>query len=156
VFLTARRARIGKSKSLQADFGRLIQTWAATGEMGALIDVGAVTSLTDLETLMLANESIRRCPRRRRDVAFVPRFTGRSAPELPRLPKALMSVIQRFPKDRVRLAIACRAGEFPPFLHGALEAHFGPKGSAGGTWHLSGKKMFNWLPGKITSMLMCS
>jgi len=93
---------IGKSKSLQADFGRLIQTWAATGEMGALIDVGAVTSLTDLETLMLANESIRRCRDGVGMLHLCLDSLDEALPNYPGLPKALMSVIQRFPKDRVR------------------------------------------------------
>jgi hypothetical protein len=51
---------IGKSKSLKADFERLPPTWAAAGEEGELIDMGAVTSLTDLRTVLLENDKVQR------------------------------------------------------------------------------------------------
>ncbi len=126
---------IGKSKSLQADFDGLVQSWGAAGEAGALIDIGAIASLTDLRTLLLANENVRRC----RDGVGILHLCLDSLDEaLPiysGLPKALMNVIQELPKERLRLVMACRAGEFPPFLYESLEGHFGSQGLS--RWYMA-------------------
>jgi hypothetical protein len=126
---------IGKSKSLQADFDKLVHIWAAAGEGGALIDIGAVASLTDLRTLLLANDNVRRW----RDGVGIFHLCldslDEALPNYPGLPKALMSVIQELPKERVRLLIACRAGEFPPYLYESFEAHFGPRGVS--RWYMA-------------------
>jgi hypothetical protein len=127
---------IGKSKSLQADFDKLVHSWEAAGEAGALIDIGAIASLTDLRTLLLVNDNVRRW----RDGVGIRLHLcldslDEALPNYPGLPKALMSVIQELPKERVRLTIACRAGEFPPLLYESFEAHFGPHGV--GRWYMA-------------------
>ena len=126
---------IGKSKSLQADFDRLVHSWQAAGEAGALIDIGAVASLTDLKTLLLTNDNGRRW----RDGVGILHLCldslDEALPNYAGLPKALMIVIKELPKERVRLAIACRAGEFPPLLYESFEAHFGPHGVS--RWHMA-------------------
>lgn len=93
---------IGKSKSLQADFDPPVQSWCAAGEAGALIDIGAVASLTDLSTLLLANENVRGwrpgggifhlCLDSLDEALLI--YSG--------LPKALMNVIQELPKLTAR------------------------------------------------------
>jgi hypothetical protein len=126
---------IGKSKSLEADFDKLVHIWAAAGDAGALIDIGAAASLTDLRTVLLANDNVRRW----RDSGGIFHLCldslDEALPNYPGLPKALMSVIQELPKERVRLVIACRAGEFPLFLYESFEAHFGPSGVS--RWYMA-------------------
>jgi hypothetical protein len=41
---------MGKSSALRADFARIKESWAGTDDRGALIDVGAVTSISDLRS----------------------------------------------------------------------------------------------------------
>ena len=126
---------IGKSKSLQADFDKLVHVWAGAGETGALIDIGAVASLTDLRTLLLANDNVRRW----RDGVGIFHLCldslDEALPNYSGVSKALMSVIQELPKERLCLVIACRAGEFPPFLYEWLETHFGPVGVS--RWYMA-------------------
>jgi hypothetical protein len=44
---------MGKSRSLQADFDELARAWALANDVWALIDISAVTGLTDLQTLLM-------------------------------------------------------------------------------------------------------
>jgi hypothetical protein len=121
-------AGVGKSRSLRTEFEGLIETWAPNNETGALIDIGSVTSLTDLRTLLLADGRVRSWI----DSAGIFHLgldsLDEALPTYPGLPKALIDLIRGLPKDRLRLAIACRSGEFPPYLDGELEAYFGLKG----------------------------
>ena len=119
---------IGKTKSLQAEFDNLLQSWKTAGETGALIDIGAVASLTDLRSLLLENDAVLRWCDGVGILHLCLDSLDEALPNYSGLPKALMGVIKELPKERVRLVIACRAGEFPPFLQEELEAHFGPQG----------------------------
>ena len=126
---------VGKSKSLEADFEPLVQRWGSVGETGALIDIGAVASLTDLRALLLENENVRRWRAGIGILHMCLDSLDEALPIYPGLSKALMNVIRELPKERLRLAIACRAGEFPAFLYESLEAYFGPKGLRG--WYMA-------------------
>jgi len=118
---------IGKSKSLRADFDPLVQRWRAAGEAGALIDIGAVASLTDLRTLLLANEQVRRWREEGGIFHLCLDSLDEALPIYSGLPKALMNLLKELPKEQLRPVIACRAGELPPFFLKSLEEHFGPE-----------------------------
>lgn len=118
----------GKSKSLKADFDELKPIWAAKGKAGTLIDLGSVASLTDLRTLLLEDDCVRRWRIGDGVLHLWLDSLDEALANYPGVSKGLMAVIQDFPKERLRLLIACRAGEFPPSLHDLFEAHFGPHG----------------------------
>ena len=118
----------GKSRSLHADFAELKPIWATKGETGVLIDLGSVTSLTDLRALLLEDESVRQWLSGNSVMHLGLDSLDEAISTYAGISKGLMTVIQGLPKARVRLLIACRAGEFPPSLHDLFEAYFGDQG----------------------------
>jgi hypothetical protein len=50
---------MGKTSSLSSDRSELSKTWADRGEFGALVDIGAVASMTDLQARI--SESVNAC-----------------------------------------------------------------------------------------------
>ena len=109
--------------------------WASSNETGALIDLGAVTSLTDLRTLLLGDLRVRSWIDGGGIFHLCLDSLDEALPTYPGLPKALIGLIKELPKERLRLAIACRAGEFPPYLQGEFEADFGRQAVSG--WYMA-------------------
>jgi hypothetical protein len=117
---------MGKSSAIRADFARLEESWEATDDRGALLDIGAVTSVTDLRSEIENHPAVRAWRSSGRGVMNLHLDSlDEAIPAYPAISKSLMTVIKTFGHEQLRLSIACRTGEFPPFLEEELASHFG-------------------------------
>ena len=126
---------MGKSLSLRTEFKELAKTWSHGAEVGALIDLGCVASLTDLRTHLCDNRIVRAWEASDHILHLCLDSLDEALSMYPGLTKALVEVIRKFPKQRLRLSVACRTGEFPLFLGEELTSHFGDKGVS--RWYMA-------------------
>jgi hypothetical protein len=127
-------AGMGKSRSLRIEFDEL-RNRCSGDDTGALIDIGAVTSMTDLQGLLAKDTEVCRWAEGLGMLHLYFDSLDEALPRYPALPKALASVVQGLPKEQLRLTIACRAGEMPQYLINELKSHFGDECVS--IWHIA-------------------
>lgn len=126
---------MGKSRTLQKEHGSLALTWEAQKEAGVLIDVGDVSSVADLNLRLVQNKIIQLWLKAEGVLHLSLDSVDEALARFPMLPKALLDELNSFPREGLRLAIACRAGEWPPFLENGLAALYEMQGLS--VWHLT-------------------
>jgi hypothetical protein len=126
---------MGKSRCLQKEHESLALTWETQKEAGVLIDVGDVSSVVDLNFRLVQNKSIQRWLKADGVLHLSLDAVDEALARFPMLPKALLDELNSFPRERLRLAIVCRAGEWPPFLENGLATLYGIDGI--GVWQLT-------------------
>lgn len=112
---------MGKSRNLQKEHETLALTWEVQKEAQVLIDVGDVGSVADLDIKLVQNESIQLGLRTKGVLHLSLDSLDEALARFPALPKALLNELSRLPRENLRLAIACRVGEWPPFLENGLK-----------------------------------
>lgn len=119
---------LGKTRAVQADFARLKAGWAGGPDRGALIDIGSVTSDVGLRSKLLDHAEIRtwRASADGTMHLYLDSLDEAVAANS-KAHKVLIETLKEFPvsQGRLRLSMACRTDEFPPFLDKELAALFG-------------------------------
>jgi hypothetical protein len=118
-------AGMGKSRCLQKEHGVLASTWEAQNENHVLMDIGDVGSVADLNLKLVQNERIQRWLSTNGVLHLSLDSLDEALARFPVLPKALLEELRKLPSERLRLAIACRVGEWPQFLESGLEELYG-------------------------------
>ena len=110
---------IGKSTSLRQEFELLGSTWAGNGASASWVDLGVVTGLADLKAL-LNNQIIATWLEGDHALHLFLDSLEEALPAFPTLPKALRHILETFPRNRLRLSLICRPGEWHAYFHNPL------------------------------------
>ncbi len=119
---------MGKSWSLGRDHRELTPIWESQKECGALMDLGQLSRCADLDLRLNDDAAVRRWRSEGGILHLTFDSLDEALPSLPNLPKVLLGILERLPKDSLRLSISCRSVLWPPFLEDRLQSLYGRAG----------------------------
>ena len=126
---------MGKSLSLAADVEASKRGYSEANGACMLIDLGPVCSLLDLRDKLERNPQFAEWAAGSGSIHVCFDSLDEALPAYPGLAKALVEILKELPRSRMSISVACRTGQFSPYLDDELPLLFGEESVR--KWHLA-------------------